>query len=86
VQNVCILKQSDISLHQQLSNYTNQIKFTMSNQDQIQSYKNDIKVLEQMLDMYQSNTTNLNGEFYAKMKAEIQAQINHCRECISKIK
>jgi len=58
----------------------------MSNQDQIQSHKNDIKVLEQMLDMYQSNTTNLNGELYAKMKAEIQAQINHCRECISKFK
>jgi hypothetical protein len=86
VQNVCILKQSAISSHQQLSNHTLQIKFIMSNQDQIQSHKNDIKVLEQMLDMYQSNTTNLNGELYAKMKAEIQAQINHCRECISKFK
>jgi len=78
------IKTKDVPLHQQLSNHTHQTKFTMSNQDQIQSYKNDIKVLEQMLDMYQSNTTNLNGELYTKMKAEIQAQINHCRECISK--
>lgn len=37
MQIVCILKQSDISLHQQLSNHTNQIKFTMT-LDKIKHY------------------------------------------------
>jgi hypothetical protein len=48
------------------------------------SYKNDLRTLESMLEMY-NKTHNLTGAFYTDMVQEINLQIEHCKDCLKNI-
>lgn len=48
------------------------------------SYERDIKNLEEIKKVY-DKCENLYGGFYSDMIAEINLQINHCKDCIKNL-